>query len=99
MGKHLSKIAGVAIGFCTLGCGSGSGDTQGLPGTETQAVREICTGEDRFTFQRVNSNKLDGSLFGILWRNGMGYLRVDGHCNYFVYMAYRNEPVLPARCL
>jgi hypothetical protein len=76
------------MALCVAGCGSVPAETQSVP------VREICTGEDRFTFQRANSNKQDGTVFGILWRNGMAYLRVDGHCRFFAYKAYRNEPIV-----
>lgn len=57
--------------------------------------RPICDGSDAFTFQRANWNKgWEGSAFGLLWRNGYAFLRIDGHCRYFVYQATRQDPVI-----
>ncbi len=57
--------------------------------------RPICDGSDAFTFQRANWNKgWEGSAFGLLWRNGYAFLRIDGHCRYFAYQATRQDPVI-----
>ncbi len=57
--------------------------------------RALCSGADAFTFQRVNAEAgWQGSAFGILWRNGYAYLRVDGHCNYYAYDLHRNDPIV-----
>lgn len=57
--------------------------------------RPICDGSDTFTFQRANWNRgWEGSAFGVLWRNGYAYLRVDGHCRYYAYQGMRPDPVV-----
>ncbi len=48
-----------------------------------------------FTFQRVDvQGGWAGTVFGILWRNGHNYLRIDGHCRYFAYQLGRNDRIV-----
>ena len=90
-GRLRNALLRAVCACCASACGV---STDAVPNSEGHASRRICTGVDGFTFQRANSNKLAGSVFGILWRNGAAYLRVDGHCRYYAYHMYRNDPIV-----
>jgi len=77
-----------------FGCGSSSAGAD----SATYPERPICNGTQGFTLQIAGASAAwNDSPFGILWRNGFDYLRVDGNCNFYVFRQRRNDPILTGR--
>jgi hypothetical protein len=65
----------------------GGGATSDTAPDVVSGPRSICSGEDRLTFSFVRVPALASTEPGsqVVWENGAAFVRIDGHCRYWVF--------------